>query len=208
MGLSSRALVKSSLLAVGMLSLTAVRAQAVGLTPTGVSCDAGIVMASGTSFSDCAGAFQGNDTGSGNPLLTALNNGLFSGYNSNAGVWQLLGKSDEGAFKASETTSGNWSLLNGQSLNSPFVFSIKASTSFSAYLFEDAKNVTGGSFTTKGVSVNGKGNAQELSHASLFVFKPNTPVTPTPTAVPEPFTILGTAVAAGVGYTLKRRRAN
>lgn len=175
------------------------------------ACSSATVTAGGVGYTACRGAFEGNDTGAGNPLLTLLNGGLFAAE-AGSGTWTQLGKSDSGQFKADEgSTSGNWSLLTGQKLSGTFVLSLKASTYYSAYLFTNLSDITGGFFETIGVSTNKKGMAQGLSHASLFYLEgsapsvnPNPPTNPQ--AVPEPMTLMGTGLAAVFGYRLKRKR--
>lgn len=90
------------------------------------------------------------------------------------------------------------------------MLSLKAGTYYSAYLFTNLNDIVGGTFDTKGVDLAGNGKSGKgLSHATLFVLnQPEVPVTP-PTGsqpVPEPFTIMGTVVATGFGYRLKRQR--
>jgi len=167
------------------------------------NCANGSVIAGGLGFSDCAGTFTGNDTGAGNPLLTALMGGLFEGYSSAEGTWSLYGKSDDGNSKLTAgngLTSGTWNV--SEAIKGPFVMSLKASTFYSAYLFDNVGSFTGGTFNTSGVAQKSNGSSPALSHGSLFVFTPNAKPS---TAVPEPFTILGTTVAAGIGYSLKKR---
>jgi hypothetical protein len=139
------------------------------LTLTDEDCIAGLVVAGGAGYSACQGAFYGNDAqAEGEPLLSELNNGLFSDWVGDA-TWTYYGKSDEGIFHADNTSSGLWNLLPGEVLNSPFVLSLKASTGFSAYLFTDVSQVTGGSFDTAGVATNQKGIPQDLSHATIYM---------------------------------------
>lgn len=141
----------------------------------------------------CKGSFGGNDTGGGT-LLTDLNNGLFN-IGANA-TWDLIGKSDEGPVDitaAKGSTTGAWSLTQSlaDSGLSTFAISLKAANSYSVYLFQDVDfSVTGleGIFNTIGVSTNKKGNAQALSHASLF--KATYVTIPEPIkSVPEPATV-------------------
>lgn len=157
---------------IGLLTATAQPSAAASfgnLDATGLDCTNALVTAGDHDFSACAGAFEGNDTGNGNPLLTELNNGLFDDYVS-GGTWSLFGKSDEGDFNADEGQAlGNWSLAAGDTLGSPFVLSLKSSNSFSAYLFNDVSDIVDGTFTTAGVSTNKSGKSQDLSHASIFI---------------------------------------
>jgi hypothetical protein len=193
----------ASLLAVGALSLSAASASAAS-----ISCSSGSVTADGFgSATACAGSFSGNDTGAGNPMLTSLNGGLFSDIVGNLS-WSLLGKSDDGnaSFTASnDQTSGTWSVLSA--ITGPFVISFKAGNSYSAYLFDSNTAITSGTFNTLGVSVNGRGNAQDLSHASIFVADRMVEETPSQD-VPEPgmLAALGMVAIGGLG-ALKKKKA-
>ena len=181
----SKVFLPASLLAIGLLSLPALPANA-------LACSLGSVTATrlGSSTS-CIGAFSGNDAmgnGTGD-LSTKLSTGVFKGLKD----WQFVGKSDEGAFSTSGGSAGTWSIKTA--LTGPFVLSLKSSTSWSAYFFEgmgDLK-VFGGSWTTKGVSTNAKGIAQDLSHATIYRAVIKTPP-PKPRSVPEP----GTTAALGL----------
>jgi hypothetical protein len=96
-----------------------------------------------------------------------------------------------------------------------FVVSLKASDSFSAFLFKDiAFTVTGGAFDTglAGLRTGGKDgqkNVAGLSHLSIFTLAP--PPTPEPERVPAPVPLPAAVwlLAIGVGGLLLagRRRA-
>lgn len=180
----SKVFLPASLLAIGLLSLPALPANA-------LACSLGSVTATGLgSSTSCIGAFSGNDAmgnGTGD-LSTKLSTGVFKGLKD----WQFVGKSDEGAFSTSQGTSGTWSIKTA--LTGPFVLSLKSSTAWSAYFFEgmDDLKVFGGSWTTKGVSTK-NGNAQDLSHATIYRAVLKTPP-PKPRSVPEP----GTTAALGL----------
>ncbi|HIK15152.1 MAG TPA: PEP-CTERM sorting domain-containing protein [Leptolyngbyaceae cyanobacterium M33_DOE_097] len=215
--MAAKVFVKTAMLTAGALLITTTSAYAKPNKPANggggagggggfsvTNCANGSVTAGGLGFSDCAGTFTGNDTGSGDPLLTALMGGLFEGYSSAEGTWSLYGKSDDGKgnlIAGNGLTSGTWNV--SEAITGPFVMSLKASNFYSAYLFDESfGSVTGGTFNTSGVAQKSGGGSPGLSHGSLFVFTPNTKPS---TAVPEPFTILGTTVAAGIGYSLKKR---
>ncbi|MCY6493031.1 hypothetical protein [Leptolyngbya sp. GGD] len=177
-----------SLLATGLLSISSLPAHA-------ANCSAGSVTAFGLGAStSCIGSFTGNDAqgdGSGD-LVDKLSTGVFNGITN----WQFVGKSDAGAFNTtfdnSSGTSGNWSIAAG--ITGPFVLSLKASNSWSAYFFENlaALEVFSGTWETQGVSTNRRGIAQALSHATIYRAVVDTPEPPT--SVPEP----GMAAALGV----------
>ena len=134
-------------------------------------------------YTSCKGAFSGNDTGA----QATLENDL-SGYFGDAGWdWDLAGKSDDGnnLFNAQNgLTSGTWGFDTGLAIDGPFAVSFKASNKYSVFYFDDIDEViTGGTFTTNGVSTNGQGNAQALSHASLWTVNGLTSIAP---ALEEP----------------------
>lgn len=192
----------ASLLAVGLLSLPSLPAHA-------ADCSAGSVTALGLGAStSCIGSFTGNDAqnnGSGD-LIDKLSTGVFKGITD----WQFVGKSDEGAFSTtfenSSGTSGNWSIATG--ITGPFVLSLKASNSWSAYFFENlaALEVLGGTWETKGVSTNGQGKAQALSHATIYRAVVDTPPEP-PKSVPEPGMVAALGVlAVGALGRLKQKQ--
>lgn len=194
-------LFNASLLALGALSLSAMNASAASMTS--VSCSSGSVTAGDSSAIACEGSFEGNDTGAGDPLLTALNDGMFANLVGDL-QWDLFGKSDENSSFTADNglTSGTWSVL--EAITGPFVISLKSGTSYSAYLFDGKTPVTSGTFETLGVSVNNKGKAQALSHASLFVAQSNGSTVD----VPEPATALalGMFTIGSLGL-LKKKRA-
>ncbi|HIK05254.1 MAG TPA: PEP-CTERM sorting domain-containing protein [Trichormus sp. M33_DOE_039] len=176
-------------------------------------CQVSDISLGGVIATACDGATAGNDTGSGNPLETRLDNGLFSSFVGSGVNWTELGKSDNssnGYIKATNDDNdadklGDWSLLQQLSSNT-FVVSLKSSTYYSAYLFQDYdwSNGLTGVFNTIGVALDGSGTAgKNLSHASLFVSDIKN--TPDPQAVPEPATLFGLGLVAS-GMVISRRR--
>ncbi|AUT00801.1 PEP-CTERM sorting domain-containing protein [Nostoc sp. CENA543] len=169
------------------------------------SCSTSNVSLGGVNATACAGAFEGNDTGEKGTLGGKLNGGLFSDLVGPGVTWTQFGKSDEvnsSIDAAEDFTQGSWSLTKVLP-SKTFVVSFKASDSYSAYLFKDydwSQGLTG-IFNTIGVSVNKKGNAQALSHASLFVSDIKTDTKD----VPEPATLLGLGLVAS-GMVISRRR--
>lgn len=189
----------ASLLVVGLLSASSVPAHA-----STVSCSAGTVTAFGLGAStNCIGAFSGNDAqgdGSG-ALFNQLKTGVFNGITD----WTFVGKSDEGAFTAPDTSSsGNWSIATG--ITGPFVLSLKAGNFWSAYFFENVNDLTvfGGTWETDGVATNKRGTAQDLSHATIYRAVVDAPP---PKPVPEPgMTVaLGLLALGAVGRSKQKR---
>jgi hypothetical protein len=182
----SKVFLPASLLAVGLLSILSLPANA-------TNCSAGSVTAFGLGASTkCIGSFSGNDAqgdGSG-ALFDQLSTGVFNGLKK----WQFVGKSDAGAFKTSSGNSGTWSIANG--ISGPFVLSLKSSTSWSAYFFEGKDDLKAfqGTWNTTGVSTNRRGIAQDLSHATIYRAVVDPPRPPRPKTVPEP----GSAAALGL----------
>lgn len=205
-------IIGSTLLATGVaFSLVAAPTQAATLGKD--LCSTSNISLGGVNSTACKGSFEGNDTGSGNPLLTELNAGLFTTeFNSNQTVsWSSGGKSEAGqtglfGFNADyDSAKGDWGFTTTPPTFNTFVVSLKSSTTYSAYLFKDydwSKGLTG-VFDTVGVSAN-KGKGRALSHASLFVANVTT-VTPPPVEVPEPATLVGLGLAFG-GMLASRRR--
>ncbi|MBD1911634.1 PEP-CTERM sorting domain-containing protein [Leptolyngbya sp. FACHB-16] len=167
--------------------------------------------AAGTVFaSACQGPISGNDTGAQGTAEGSLDAGLFQSL-VGSGDWSLGGKSDGGSntygfFANNNNSQGSWGFSSP--FSGSFALSLKAGTSYSLYLFNNVSNFTTGSFNTIGVALDGSGRAgRGLSHASLFVFKPSqTSGGGGGQPVPEPLTVLGTVMAAGMGYGIKRKK--
>ncbi len=178
-----------------------------GESTSGIACDISNVSLGGIFATSCEGPFSGNDTGNGNPLLTSLNNGLFDVGSGT--TWSQFGKSDSGDFDAESNSTGEWSLEEALTSNT-FVISLKASTSYSAYLFDDfdfsKEGALVGLYDTIGVAQNGQGKAKDLSHASIFIA--NKPTKPVKTRVPEPASIIGLGLVTGGMFVKRRRKSN
>ncbi len=177
-------------------------------TSSSVACSTNNVSLGGIFATACEGPFSDNDTGSGD-LVGQLNNGLFD---IGSGVkWELFGKSDGGAFFADDTTSNGALKLKQALTSNTFVISLKSSTSYSAYLFEDfdftKQGALDGLFNTIGVSQNKQGKAQALSHASIFIAN-RPPEPPVKTKVPEPASIIGLGLVSGTMFMKRRRKSN
>lgn len=200
---------KTRLLSAAFLAASALSLSAMGASAASISCSSGSVTADGFGAATaCAGSFSGNDTGEKSTLLSELNGGLFKDIVGDLS-WSLFGKSDDNdmSFTASnDQTSGVWSVLSA--ITGPFVISFKAGNSYSAYLFDAKTPITSGTFDTLGVSVNGRGNARDLSHASLFIANVGPSDDGTSKDVPEPgsFAALGVVALGGLGV-LKKKKA-
>ncbi|MBD2342998.1 PEP-CTERM sorting domain-containing protein [Anabaena subtropica] len=184
-------------------------------TTSSVSCSVTDVSIGSTQASACKGPFSGNDTGAQSTLLNDLNQGLFN-IGANA-TWDLVGKSDSSdnfGFEAQNgRSSGTWSL--GTALgNGPttFVISLKTSTSYSTYLFQDIDfSQTGltGFFNTIGVALNGSGSqGKDLSHASIFKATYAKLPEPPKVKVPEPTASIGLGIVMGSMLISRRRKSN
>jgi hypothetical protein len=214
----------ASLLVAGTVSLTAIEVSAKPESkdpkqpndpkPSQLAkCVDGSVTAGLLAYTSCIGSFEGNDVtdgaagGGDDPLFDQLTAGVFDGLTN----WSLLEKTDApgngSVFDWTETSegAGTWSVAN--SITSPFVLSLKAGNSWSAYYFANPSSlaITGGFWNTLGVALAGNGeNGRGLSHASIFV----APGDDNPIEVPEPTTLIGlglfTASSLGV---LKQKKA-
>ena len=193
--------ITSSVVAASVLSLSALDANAATLAKTSD------VTAGGVNATAVDGANTGNDTGANSDFLDELNGGLFGDY-----TWQLADKSDSESSIAGITldmtgqgeTSGTWS-ITGLDDSSPFVISLKASNKYSAYFFE-AGSALEGLWNTIGTSVNGQGNAQAISHISVFVASNQFTDTPETQEVPEPGTLVGLLALGSVVFGKKMIR--
>ncbi len=199
-----------------------------GASAGAAQCNAGNVTlalgASSQSSLACIGSFDGNDTGAQGNLLNELNSidftssewDVFSIDESTISGWEILAKSDEGGSGLTAdngSTSGSWSFNNsGSTIDGPFVLSLKASNSWSAYFFDNyqqAATALAGSFETDGVSTNKKGKAQALSHATIAraIFTPKNSEQGYQ-EIPEPGAAAALGLfALGTVRTLKRRTA-
>ena len=157
----------------------------------------------------CSGSWSGNNVNQQAAVLSRL--GIdFQSY-VGAGLWTYLGTTDAGS------TSGPFGYVPGTitgalTFDSPmtgfFALALKSSTKFSIYLFDGGVGgLSGIDFTTIGTSLNKRGIAQDLSHASLYDFAPATPPPPPVTPTPEPGTlVLMLAGLMGLGVVVRRRK--
>lgn len=162
------------------------------LTPVAPNCSATVTS---PSWTDCAGAFSGNDKNQeADVLATILAEFGLSGVS-------FQGASDDagsGPFSANPGTNSG-TLAFDAALDGPFVLSLKAGNAFSLFYFDGAGDpISSIDFTTLGVSTNGQGIGSGLSHASLYGGVP---------AIPEPQTYaLMLAGLAAMGFFARRRK--
>ncbi|MGB6295338.1 MAG: PEP-CTERM sorting domain-containing protein [Rivularia sp. (in: cyanobacteria)] len=176
-------------------------------TSSDIACDINNVSLGGIFATSCEGPFSGHDT-RGGEFLSQLNDGLFD--IGPEATWSLFGKSDGGDFDAGSNPTGEWSLEKALTSNT-FVISLKTSTAYSAYLFEDfdfsKEGALQGLYNTIGVALDGSGEeGKELSHASIFVA--NQPKKPVKTKVPEPAGVIGLGFVTGAMFIKRRRKSN
>ena len=186
--MSSRSIL--SALAVTVAALVAGPAQAAVLTPNGdVDCSASLVtdnLANNPTFTDCAGAFDGNNKGN----ATTVGNVLDT-------IASEFGLNIQSIFDVSGD-AGTFGTFDLSGIDGPFVLALKAGNAFSLYAFSDGDLID---WDTLGVGFqNGGGpvqSGQELSHATVY----------TTTAIPEPETYaLLMAGLAFVGWASRRRQ--
>ncbi|PFG11455.1 MULTISPECIES: PEP-CTERM sorting domain-containing protein [unclassified Marinobacter] len=170
-----------------------------------LDCSITDVSWNGSNASACEGAFAGNDTGAQGTLLdnipvtdpwagdaftllTKSDSNPAGAENSIGGVNFVIAASGNG-------TTGTWTLAwsaadgNDLPISIDLIASVKGSTQYSFYLFEDLTfdtnpNSGTGTFSTISLQNNG-GNTPGLSHISIFGREVVVP----PVVVPEPTTL-------------------
>jgi PEP-CTERM motif len=186
-----RGLLKAGLSAVVLCAAFAAQA---ALTVVAPACAA---SATNPTWSDCAGAFSGNDKNQQADVLATL----LTEFGLTGALFQ--GASDvaaNGPF-AGNTSEALGTLTFDVPIDSPFVLSLKAGNAFSLFYFDGAgAPVSSIDFTTLGVSVNPNGAGNGLSHASVYASAPVA-------AIPEPHTLLLMLAGLGaIGFMARHRR--
>jgi hypothetical protein len=200
----------ASALAAGSIALAGTFAPAQALTPTSVSCTA----ASGLfnpMYMECWGAFSGNDVSNGASDNSSELIALLAEYTTNGGLlgtWSAstADKSDSagnGVFTSNPETNDGVLTFDTAKFGL-FGISLKASNSFSLYLFDGGTTgITSINFNTIGTSVTGGRDpqGQDLSHASFFAFTPDDDSAD----VPEPATAAALGTFALLGLAMKKK---
>lgn len=185
------------------------RAATVGGTASvnDVQADVASLLSGLMSATAAYGSVAGNDTGSGNAALNLLNDSGSDVFNLDLD-WTLVGKSDDGGNGpfTSNPEVNDGALTFDTPMDGPFVISIKSSTYFSLYYFDDSfSGVSSLDFVTLGVAFNGNnGKGKDLSHASLFKADGLPSPGPTPGAVPTPAAFGAGLVLLGLGAMRRR----
>jgi hypothetical protein len=146
----------------------------------------------------CLGQLSGNDDGNGlADTLTTLADKW-------GGTWQKADKWDGGSesnvftsVTGQGTTSGTFNISG---ITGPFALGVKAGNAHNLFYFDSAQAV--GNWTTTGL-INGGGNTPGLSHLTLYTGPGGTPPV---NEVPEPLTMMGSAVALGFGGMFQKKR--
>lgn len=176
------------------LVLCAAFAAQAALTPVAPACTASVTN---PTWTDCAGAFSGNDKNQQADVLATL----VAEFGLSGAVYQ--GASDDAGNGPFVANSGGASgvLTFDAAIDSPFVLSLKAGDAFSLYYFDgQGAPISAIDFSTLGVSVNPNGAGNGLSHASVYGTQPLP-------AIPEPHTsLLMLAGLAAIGFMATRRR--
>ena len=179
-------------LAVSLLGLVPAEAQLTAVNPV---CTASVLTPGPNGSPACSGAWAGNNVNQEADVLQSIFDtwGVTASYQGTTDSGM-----SNGPFSNVDGTA-NGSVTFNAPLSGTFILALKASNQFSLFFFDNAVGIGTIQYNTAGVSVNKKGKAQGLSHASLYVAQP--------TSVPEPTTIflLGSGLLALMGLAWRRR---
>ncbi len=191
-------LVGSSVLAAGLLSLSAIEASAASLGPGNGTCSVTDVTVLGMNATSCRGYYAGNDKNQDTEDTLA---DQFA-----AGTWTQSVSSDDDPgslpITGAGTTSGTWGTTITHNLD--FALAVKAGNSFSLYYFTGKTlplDLGDATWSTAGVEPVGSGNTPALSHLTLYTGTSGT------NPIPEPLTMLGAGTALGFGTFFKKKLA-
>lgn len=152
-----------------------------------VSCDTSNL----TGATECLGAITGNDSNSDLSGSFGIDDWTeFSKLDSGSG--------DNGIINVTGgSTSGDYS-LSGLDNNSNYMVALKGGPSYSLYNLGSGFESTSGTWDTSGIQTGGGKASPGLSHFTIYESGNSQ-------AVPEPTTILGLALAGGLGGFLKKK---
>jgi hypothetical protein len=136
----------------------------------------------------CLGAFDGNDTGAQGTAIANLDASMPNMW------WMLAGKSDDPFGTFTEGGHGDDSGVWETGLSGAGAFSVKAGPAYLLFKTDDISTIN---WSTLGLLNNG-GQQPGLSHLSVY--------TGTSHDVPEPLTMMGSAVALGFGGMFQKKR--
>lgn len=159
--------------------------------------------------SSCSGVHDGNDSLADLNSKISANSALGTAWGTG---WSQLARVNEPATTnngftlsyAADGRTGTWSIgailiPQGQVLGA-FILGLKASRDYAYYHFA-AGSPLSGTWSTVDFLTNGE-RQPALSHATLYAQFQNAPTN----AVPEPFTIVGSVAALGVGSLLRKKQ--
>ncbi|MEO7520896.1 MAG: PEP-CTERM sorting domain-containing protein [Gemmatimonas sp.] len=161
-------------------------------------------MTSLPAYVACSGAFGGN-IGDNNNLSAELSF-LSSTFGPTFTYQGQTGDAGSGPFANNPAGNTSGTLTFDNPIAGLFVVGLKASSSYSFYLYDGGvSGVSAVTFNTIGSGTNVQGSAQELSHATLYTAGEGG--VSTNAVVPEPSTyMLMGAGLAGLGLASRRRR--
>jgi len=156
----------------------------------------------------CAGSFEGNDSKDfdintifGEPLSDIT-------WDEAAKVTTPTSETGDHHLEATAGTSGTWTYTGTDTLSSPFVIILKASSEYSAYLFKGIESAKTGTFLISFFTSNNEQSTPDLSHISIYSTKDDIPGGGTfGSAVPLPAALwlFGPALLGFMGFRKKTK---